>query len=325
MVWRGEAAAALRASLHAVLHLFADDGDRVPDRPPAASLRLPEEADTLLQALQGAAAAAGAAAPDAAAADPLDPPALADAGGRAGAGRRCAVRPPPADLRAPAGRGIPAALGEARAVGGRDRRGAGCRSGRCGPTRWLFRRLTRTLDRRMLALLAAPAGAARRRAVRPNLNVASILSPEFLRFDAALPAALRGQVVLDLMPADIMADPAAFLFARDFARDARLPAAAARRHRRAAGGVPAAPHRARPAAAALFARAGPSRRRARAARRRRCIVLSAGRDTEPRSPGAAPRASCCIRGARPRRAAPSARPGAAASPILALGDPAARP
>ena len=45
-----------------------------------------------------------------------------------------------------------------------------------------------------------------------------MLSAEFLRFDAALPAALRGRVVLGLMPADIMADPGAFQFARDFAR-----------------------------------------------------------------------------------------------------------
>ena len=29
---------------------------------------------------------------------------------------------------------------------------------------------------------------------------------------------LRGQVVIDLLPADVMADPASFLFARDFAR-----------------------------------------------------------------------------------------------------------
>ena len=84
--------------------------------------------------------------------------------------------------------------------------------------RWLFRRLTRTLDRRMLALLAVPGEV---RAAGPfglDLNVASILSPTFLRFDAGLPAALRGQLVLDLSPADVIADPASFLFARDFAR-----------------------------------------------------------------------------------------------------------
>ena len=70
----------------------------------------------------------------------------------------------------------------------------------------------------MLALLSAPQEL---RAAGPfslNLNVDSVLSPEFLWFDAALPAALRGHVVLDLQPADVLADPTAFIFARGFAR-----------------------------------------------------------------------------------------------------------
>jgi hypothetical protein len=83
---------------------------------------------------------------------------------------------------------------------------------------WLFRRLTRTLDRRMLALLAAPAELVGARPFALNLNVGSVLSPEFLRFDAALPTALRGQVHLDLPAAEIVSDLPAFVFARDFAR-----------------------------------------------------------------------------------------------------------
>jgi hypothetical protein len=83
---------------------------------------------------------------------------------------------------------------------------------------WLFRRLTRTLDQRMLALLAAPHEL---RDIGPfsiNLNIASILSSDFLRFDEALPAVLRGRVTLDLLPADLVADPGSFLFARNFAQ-----------------------------------------------------------------------------------------------------------
>ncbi len=83
---------------------------------------------------------------------------------------------------------------------------------------WLFQRLTRTLDRRMLVLLSS---AGEMRDAGPfaiNLNVASILAPEFLRLDESLPGHLRGHVVLDLAPADILSDPAAFVFARDFAR-----------------------------------------------------------------------------------------------------------
>ncbi len=84
--------------------------------------------------------------------------------------------------------------------------------------KWLFLRLTRTLDRRMLALLSAPGELAGAGPFAINLNVASILAPGFLRFDEQLPVGLRGHVTIDLQPADILADPAAFLFARDFAR-----------------------------------------------------------------------------------------------------------
>lgn len=85
-------------------------------------------------------------------------------------------------------------------------------------TPWLFRRLLRTVERRQLALLAA---AEELRAAGPfgiDLTVASILAPEFLRFDAALPQRLRGRVTLGVQPEDIVDDLSAFRFARDFAR-----------------------------------------------------------------------------------------------------------
>lgn len=83
---------------------------------------------------------------------------------------------------------------------------------------WLFRRLTRTLDRRMLSLLGHAGELAGAGPFSLDLNIASLLSPEFLRFDTALPGALRNRVVIELMPADVMADASAFLFARGFAR-----------------------------------------------------------------------------------------------------------
>lgn len=83
---------------------------------------------------------------------------------------------------------------------------------------WLFRRLTRVLDRRMLSLLSQAAELRDAGAFSLNLNVGGVLSPEFLRFDAALPARLRGHTVLDLHPADIMGDVATFRFACAFAR-----------------------------------------------------------------------------------------------------------
>jgi len=83
---------------------------------------------------------------------------------------------------------------------------------------WLFRRLTRMLDRRVLSLLTSPGELTNAGPFALDLNVASVLSPEFLRFDTALPGVLRGRVTIELMPADVMADPAAFIFARGFAR-----------------------------------------------------------------------------------------------------------
>jgi hypothetical protein len=82
---------------------------------------------------------------------------------------------------------------------------------------WLLRHLARTLDRRLLALLAAPEELRDASPFSIDLHVASILSPEFLRFDAGLPATLRGRVVLTLRAHDILIDHDAFAFARDFA------------------------------------------------------------------------------------------------------------
>jgi hypothetical protein len=83
---------------------------------------------------------------------------------------------------------------------------------------WLFRRLTRTLDRRMLAMLSVPKDIQGVGTLAISVNVATILDAEFLRFDDALPVSLRGEVILNVRPADMLADPGAFLFASNFAR-----------------------------------------------------------------------------------------------------------
>ncbi len=83
---------------------------------------------------------------------------------------------------------------------------------------WLFRRLTRTLDSRLLAMLSAPLELRGSGTFAINLNMATILSPEFLRFDDALPLVLRGEVILNLRAADILSDPATFAFTRNFTR-----------------------------------------------------------------------------------------------------------
>jgi hypothetical protein len=83
---------------------------------------------------------------------------------------------------------------------------------------WLFRRLTRTLDRRVLSHLSNGMELAGNRALALTLTVGALLSPEFMRFDSALPATLRGHVVVRLDAADMVSDTAAFVFARNFVR-----------------------------------------------------------------------------------------------------------
>ncbi len=82
---------------------------------------------------------------------------------------------------------------------------------------WLFRRLSRSIERRMLALLTAPRELAGARPFSLLMSVSSILSAAFLAFDAALPAGLRGKIVLRLEEADILADTMSFSFARNYA------------------------------------------------------------------------------------------------------------
>jgi hypothetical protein len=83
---------------------------------------------------------------------------------------------------------------------------------------WLLRRLRRTLDRRMLALLSDPAET---RAAQPfmiDLAVTSLLDPAFRRFNDALPFTLRTQVAVRIAPIDLVDDAASFGVARDAAK-----------------------------------------------------------------------------------------------------------
>jgi hypothetical protein len=80
----------------------------------------------------------------------------------------------------------------------------------------LRRRLARVAELRLLAGLARPA-----RGWRPvglALSPESVLGPGFARFDAALPAGRRQDVLIGFAAADVLAAPAAFLAARDHAR-----------------------------------------------------------------------------------------------------------
>lgn len=83
---------------------------------------------------------------------------------------------------------------------------------------WLFRRLRRALDRRLLAALARPDRAAGFGAASLGLVPASVATPEFARFAEALGPAGRAAVAIAALPGDILADPAGFAAMRDACR-----------------------------------------------------------------------------------------------------------
>ena len=81
---------------------------------------------------------------------------------------------------------------------------------------WLFQDLTQHLDRRMIAYLAQNGETTRGQPFSINLNVSTLLSPEFLDFDEQLNTGARGGIVIELQLFDVYADLGNFLFARDF-------------------------------------------------------------------------------------------------------------
>lgn len=84
--------------------------------------------------------------------------------------------------------------------------------------RWLFQRLTETLDQRVLSILPEIES----RVQLPtcvNVNVSTLLSPEFLVFDKALRRSTQKVMVFELQSIDVFGDIGSFMFARDFVRD----------------------------------------------------------------------------------------------------------
>jgi hypothetical protein len=103
---------------------------------------------------------------------------------------------------------------------------------RRGANRWLLRHLTRILDRRVLtalrqgadpAELPGPIAALRDRLhargnFALNLNLESVLTPQFAAFDSGLEQRLRGSLVLEFHKLDVLGDMAAFARVRQLAR-----------------------------------------------------------------------------------------------------------
>lgn len=82
--------------------------------------------------------------------------------------------------------------------------------------RWLFQHLTSSLDRRVLAMLSRTDQITFTGDISFNLNVSTILSPDFLAFDDNITASRRGSLVIEIDKAEVFADLGAFLFARNF-------------------------------------------------------------------------------------------------------------
>jgi hypothetical protein len=85
--------------------------------------------------------------------------------------------------------------------------------------RWLFRHLTETLDLRVLSLLAKEDRGSISGHVSFNVNVRTVLAPDFLAFDENIAASRRGSMIIELQLEDIFADLGSFLFARDFVQN----------------------------------------------------------------------------------------------------------
>jgi EAL domain-containing protein (putative c-di-GMP-specific phosphodiesterase class I) len=84
---------------------------------------------------------------------------------------------------------------------------------------WLFQRMTQTLDRRVMSQMSRKEDKSLMRdGFSVNLNVATLLSEEFLTFDDNF-APSASDIVLEVRLEDVFADLSAFTFARDFVHE----------------------------------------------------------------------------------------------------------
>ena len=84
---------------------------------------------------------------------------------------------------------------------------------------WLFQRLAESLDRRLLSCLARQELGLAQSPVSVNLRLATLLSPEFLKFDQEYRRQTAAPVIIELQLIDIFAELGAYLFIREFARE----------------------------------------------------------------------------------------------------------
>lgn len=87
-----------------------------------------------------------------------------------------------------------------------------------GSNQWLFQHLTSSLDKRILSMLSKN-DRNMTGEISINLNVATLLSQDFLKFDDLIMASMRGSMILELHWVDIISDLNSFVFARDFVKE----------------------------------------------------------------------------------------------------------
>lgn len=81
--------------------------------------------------------------------------------------------------------------------------------------RWLFKYLTQILDLRMLNMLRRNATRHIDRPISLNLNIETLLSDEFTKFDEAIKPSMKVSIVIEIQIADVFSDMAAFLVAKE--------------------------------------------------------------------------------------------------------------
>ncbi len=94
-----------------------------------------------------------------------------------------------------------------------------CPGGRLTGDRWLFQYFTQLLDRRMLLYLRDSDDPELTGKFSLNLNISSILSPEFRPFSEILSDAARTTVMIEFQKTDVFSDPGSYFYARDMIRE----------------------------------------------------------------------------------------------------------
>lgn len=84
--------------------------------------------------------------------------------------------------------------------------------------RWLFKYLTQILDDRMLNLLERSPTRYLDNPISLNLNIHTLLSDEFGKFDASIKPAVKFSIVIEIQLSDVFSDMSAFLAAKTYAQ-----------------------------------------------------------------------------------------------------------